>query len=123
MDLELQRSLVESALEVPLTKGATWCVLSRRWFDAFAHYVGLRGVAQSGAHPGRMFSAELLAGKELKEGLLEGEDYVVVPREAFVLLHGWYHGSDAISRTVIEEGEASKVMLRVEVYLLKLRIV
>ncbi len=123
MDLELQRSLVESALEVPLMKGATWCVLSRKWYDAFRHFVGLHGATQSGAHPGRMFCGELLAGKELKEGLQEGEDYVVVPRGVFELLHGWYQGSDAITRVVIEEGEGSKAMLRVEVYLLKLRIV
>lgn len=68
--------------------------------------------------------AELLDGGEssaLKPGLQEGQDYALVPMQVFELLRGWFGGNAAIERFVIEEGEKAK-LLRVEVYLLKLRV-
>ena len=59
--------------------------------------------------------------EQLKPKLMEATDYVVVPRTVWDLLVEWYGGGPPICRFVIEEGKETK-LLRVEVYLLKLRI-
>jgi hypothetical protein len=126
MDVVLQRTLVESALEnCPLVKGATWCVMNKTWFDTFASFVSLNGAAQMQVSPGRITDDQLLEpdGTTLKAGLQEGEHYILIPKNVQELIHGWYGGSGPILRHVIEEGEGSKAILRVEVYLLKLRVV
>ncbi len=117
---------MESALESSaLVKGACWCVIDKSFWDAFCGFVGLHGAVQTGVAPGLLTHHQMLDhdGKSLKPGLQEGEHYVLVPKNVFDMLKGWYGGHGPIERFVIEEGEGSKAMLRVEVYLLKLRIV
>ena len=74
------------------------------------------------APPGRLFAHDILTGAVLKEDLVENEQYVLLPRAVWALLDSWYGGGDcAVIRSVIQEGTYNK-SLRVEVYLLRVRI-
>jgi ubiquitin carboxyl-terminal hydrolase 4/11/15 len=58
---------------------------------------------------------------DLKQGLIEGEDFVLVPEAAYVMLEGWYGGGPRFPRSVIQRGSASKEIM-VELYPIRIRI-
>lgn len=131
-----QRSSIKEALQHNLRTGDTWYLIDARWYRHWTLYVqwdeegGATGAPAAADEPsqppGPIDNSELMAGPsaaavppKLKR-LQEGEDYVLVPRPAWELLHQWYSGGPEIPRMVIEEGISKKK--RVEVYPLSLRL-
>ncbi|KAM7257841.1 hypothetical protein ACFE04_013582 [Oxalis oulophora] len=60
-------------------------------------------------------------GTEIQESLLEGRDYVLLPKEVWNRLHLWYGGGPKLERKVISSG-LSQTELAVEVYPLRLQL-
>ncbi|XP_051825318.1 ubiquitin carboxyl-terminal hydrolase 11 [Antechinus flavipes] len=122
--LESQRRLVEdgeSGRERPLRPGESWFLVEQHWYQQWEAYVRA-GDQDSSAFPGPVNNAELFEDQEtwrLKERLVEGEDYVLLPAMAWHLLVNWYGlepGQPPIERKVVELPSTHKV----EVYLVEL---
>ena len=72
----------------------------------------------------KQLSYYILGTTKLKEHLLEGADYKVLPKNGWQKLVEWYTleaGQEPIERTVIEHGIYTKEA-KVEVYLLELKL-
>ncbi|XP_039878504.1 ubiquitin carboxyl-terminal hydrolase 11-like [Simochromis diagramma] len=91
--LETQRREIESLLrECELRAGESWYVVDRRWFDQWKEFVET-GDQNSTSFPGQIDNAELfedLDSYHLKDRLVEDEDFVLVPAEAWHKLLSWY---------------------------------
>uniref|UniRef100_F6V309 ubiquitinyl hydrolase 1 n=1 Tax=Ornithorhynchus anatinus TaxID=9258 RepID=F6V309_ORNAN len=115
--LESQRWQVEngeSGRERPLRPGESWFLLEQHWYQQWEAYVQ-SGDQESSTFPGRINNAELFEDQEswrLKERLVEGEDYILVPAEVWHKLLSWYgleHGQPPIERKVVELPSTQKV--------------
>ncbi|KAF3696383.1 Ubiquitin carboxyl-terminal hydrolase 15 [Channa argus] len=91
--LETQRREIESLLrECELRAGDSWYVIDHRWFQQWKEFVEI-GDQNSSSFPGHIDNAELfedLDSYHLKERLVEDEDFVLVPAEAWHKLLAWY---------------------------------
>ncbi|XP_023573530.1 ubiquitin carboxyl-terminal hydrolase 11 isoform X1 [Octodon degus] len=114
----------ESGRERPLRAGESWFLVEQRWYKQWEVYVQ-GGDQDASTFPGCINNAELFEDQInycLKEGLMEGEDYVLLPAAAWHYLVSWYgleHGQPPIERKVIELYNIPKV----EVYPVKLVLV
>uniref|UniRef100_A0A7N8YNP7 Ubiquitin carboxyl-terminal hydrolase n=1 Tax=Mastacembelus armatus TaxID=205130 RepID=A0A7N8YNP7_9TELE len=91
--LETQRREIESLLrECELRVGDSWYVVEHRWFEQWKEFVET-GDQNSPSFPGQINNTELfedLDSYHLKERLVENEDFVLVPAEAWHKLQAWY---------------------------------
>lgn len=114
----------ESGRERSLRAGESWFLVEQRWYNQWEAYVQ-GGDQDASTFPGCINNAELFEDQinwRLKEGLLEGEDYVLLPAAAWRCLVSWYgieHGQPPIERKVIELPDIQKV----EVYPIELLLV
>uniref|UniRef100_A0A667XQ14 ubiquitinyl hydrolase 1 n=1 Tax=Myripristis murdjan TaxID=586833 RepID=A0A667XQ14_9TELE len=116
--LETQRREVESLLrDCELRAGDSWYVVERRWYEQWKEFVET-GDQNSSSFPGQIDNTELfedLDSYHLKERLVENEDFVLVPAEAWHKLLAWYgmvDGQPALERKVVDLPST----LKVEVY-------
>lgn len=116
--LETQRREIESLLrECELRAGDSWYVVDRRWFEQWKEFVET-GDQNSSSFPGQIDNTELfedLDSYHLKERLVENEDFVLVPAEAWHKLLAWYGMVDeqpSLERKVVDLPST----LKVEVY-------
>uniref|UniRef100_A0A672ZZK1 Ubiquitin carboxyl-terminal hydrolase n=1 Tax=Sphaeramia orbicularis TaxID=375764 RepID=A0A672ZZK1_9TELE len=116
--LDTQRREVECLLRrCELRAGDSWYVLERRWFEQWKEFVE-SGDQNSSSFPGQIDNTELfedLDSYHLKERLVENEDFVLVPAEAWHKLLSWYgmvDGQPPLERKVVDLPST----LKVEVY-------
>lgn len=122
--LETQRREIECLLrESELQAGDSWYVVDRRWFEQWKEFVE-SGDQNSSSFPGQIDNAELfedLDSYHLKERLVENEDFMLVPAEAWHKLLLWYgkkDGQPALERKVVDLPSTLKVeVYPVEVFL------
>ncbi|XP_038864591.1 ubiquitin carboxyl-terminal hydrolase 11-like [Salvelinus namaycush] len=122
--LETQRKEIESLLqEHELRAGDTWYLLERRWYEQWKEYV-VTGDQNSSSFPGQIDNTELfeeLDSYHLKERLVENEDFVLIPAEAWRNLLAWYGMVDdqpALERKVVDLPSTVKVeVYPVEIFL------
>ncbi|EHH30681.1 Ubiquitin carboxyl-terminal hydrolase 11 [Macaca mulatta] len=99
-------------------------LVEKHWYKQWEAYVQ-GGDQDSSTFPGCINNATLFQDEinwRLKEGLVEGEDYVLLPAAAWHYLVSWYgleHGQPPIERKVIELPNIQKV----EVYPVELLLV
>ncbi|XP_047679014.1 ubiquitin carboxyl-terminal hydrolase 11 isoform X2 [Tachysurus fulvidraco] len=116
--LETQQREIESLVQnQELRLGDCWYLVSRRWFGLWSEYVK-SGDQNSLLFPGKIDNTELfddLDSYRLKLGLVESEDFILVPSEAWRKLLSWYGMADdqpALERKVIDLPS----VLKVEIY-------
>nr|ASV49479.1 ubiquitin specific protease 11 [Siniperca chuatsi] len=116
--LETQRREIESLLrECELRAGDSWYVVERRWYEQWKEFVETRD-QNSSSFPGQIDNTELfedLDSYHLKERLVENEDFMLVPAEAWHKLLAWYgmvDGQPPLERKVVDLPST----LKVEVY-------
>uniref|UniRef100_A0A4W5K8Z5 Ubiquitin carboxyl-terminal hydrolase n=1 Tax=Hucho hucho TaxID=62062 RepID=A0A4W5K8Z5_9TELE len=116
--LETQRKEIESLLqEHELRAGDTWYLVERRWYEQWKEYVET-GDQNSSSFPGQIDNTELfeeLDSYHLKEHLVENEDFVLIPAEAWHKLLAWYgmvEVQPALERKVVDMPS----LVKVEVY-------
>ncbi|KAM3618374.1 uncharacterized protein V6R79_019730 [Siganus canaliculatus] len=116
--LETQRREIESLLrQCELRAGDSWYVVERRWYEQWKEFVET-GDQNSSSFPGQIDNTELfedLDSFHLKERLVENEDFVLVPAEAWHQLLSWYgmvDGQPPLERKVVDLPST----LKVEVY-------
>ncbi|TDH11101.1 hypothetical protein EPR50_G00082260 [Perca flavescens] len=116
--LETQRREIESLLrESELRAGDSWYVVERRWYEQWKEFVET-GDQNSSSFPGQIDNTELfedLDSFHLKERLVENEDFMLVPAEAWHRLLAWYgtvDGQPPLERKVVDLPST----LKVEVY-------
>ncbi|KAJ8257762.1 hypothetical protein GJAV_G00189410 [Gymnothorax javanicus] len=116
--LETQRREIEALLRNhDLRAGDSWYLLERRWHEQWKEYVET-GDQNSSSFPGEIDNTELfeeLESYRLKERLVENEDFVLIPAEAWHMLLGWYGmvaDQPALERKVVDLPST----LKVEVY-------
>ncbi|XP_026879359.2 ubiquitin carboxyl-terminal hydrolase 11 [Electrophorus electricus] len=122
--LETQQRDIESLLlEHELRVGDSWYLVGNRWFDLWKEYV-TAGDQNAPSFPGHIDNTELyedLDSYRLKERLVENEDFVLVPAEAWRKLLSWYGLVDdqpPLERKVIDLPSTVKVEIYpVEVFL------
>ncbi|XP_023587656.1 ubiquitin carboxyl-terminal hydrolase 11 isoform X1 [Trichechus manatus latirostris] len=115
--LESQRRQIEnseSGRERPLQAGESWFLVEQHWYKQWEVYVQ-GGDQDSSTFPGCINNAKLFEDQvnwNLKKGLVEGEDYVLLPAAAWHYLVSWYglkHGQPPIERKVVELPGIQKV--------------
>ena len=129
-----QRAQVKDALEAARMRlGDTYYVVSQKWWASWRQYVGydqgLEGSLEqlsvsgaSAAEPGPVGNEPLsFASPEgdrfLKVGLVEHDDYALVPAPVWSALEGWYGGGPAYPVRVVQGASSAEVY--VEVYPLR----
>ncbi|XP_040121742.1 ubiquitin carboxyl-terminal hydrolase 11 isoform X5 [Oryx dammah] len=124
LGLESQRRQIENGRGRPLQVGESWFLVGQHWYKQWEVYVQ-GGDRDSSTFPGCINNAELFEDQvnwRLKKGLVEGEDYVLLPAAAWHYLVNWYgleHGQPPIERKVVELPSIHKV----EVYSVELLLV
>lgn len=105
--------------------GETWYLLESDWYHRFQQFIGLEDPDGMVCHPGPIDNSALLDNQgDLKKGLLEHDDYVLITENVWKKLHSWYgivKGQTPIVRKVIPIGMFSQTFV-VEIYLLELKI-
>nr|XP_020515702.2 ubiquitin carboxyl-terminal hydrolase 11 [Labrus bergylta] len=116
--LETQRRDILSLLrDTELRAGDSWYVVERRWYEQWKEFVET-GDQNSSSFPGQIDNTELfedLDSYHLKERLVENEDFMLVPADAWHKLLVWYGVVDAqppLERKVVDLPST----LKVEVY-------
>ncbi|XP_042639358.1 ubiquitin carboxyl-terminal hydrolase 11 [Orycteropus afer afer] len=116
-DLESQWCQIEnseSGRERPLRAGESWFLVEQHWYKQWEVYVQ-GGDQDSSTFPGCINNAKLFEDPvnwHLKKGLVEGEDYVLLPAAAWHYLVSWYglkHGQPPIERKVVELPSIQKI--------------
>ncbi|XP_075993530.1 ubiquitin carboxyl-terminal hydrolase 11 isoform X2 [Genypterus blacodes] len=115
--LETQRGEVQTLLrDRQLRAGDSWYVLERRWFEQWKEFVEKGD--QNSFPPGHIDNSKLfedLDSYHLKKHLVENEDFVLLPAEAWHKLWSWYgleDGQPPLERKVVDLPST----LKVEVY-------
>ncbi|XP_026947165.1 ubiquitin carboxyl-terminal hydrolase 11 isoform X9 [Sagmatias obliquidens] len=125
--LESQRRQIENGENGrghPLRAGESWFLVEQHWYKQWEVYVQ-GGDQDPSTFPGCINNAELFEDQvnwRLKKGLVEGEDYVLLPAAAWHYLVNWYgleHGQPPIERKVVELSNIQKV----EVYPVELLLI
>uniref|UniRef100_A0A8C7I8J9 Ubiquitin carboxyl-terminal hydrolase n=1 Tax=Oncorhynchus kisutch TaxID=8019 RepID=A0A8C7I8J9_ONCKI len=113
---------LSSPMELFLTNTCRYLV-ERRWYEQWKEYV-VTGDQNSSSFPGQIDNTELfeeLDSYHLKERLVENEDFVLIPAEAWCNLLAWYGMVDdqpALERKVVDLPSTVKVeVYPVEIFL------
>eukprot|EP01018_Ginkgo_biloba_P035441 Gb_06866 [translate_table: standard] len=142
------RDITEAA-EAHLKEGDTVYLLNYRWWKEWVEYVGQDVTStaskESNVHcsksyehassisktPPSIDNSELVwdhtyedvnVEPELRDTLMEGRDYILLPQDVWRQFHKWYGGGPTLARKVITSG-SSQEDLTVEVYPLRLRLI
>ena len=108
------KATVKTGLGAAMKQGAVWFPLATKWFVAWKAYVDWENEwseAERGPrptdmlqslHPGPIDNTPLLGtvGDELRPGLAENVDYVLLPRDAYRDLAQAFGGGPALGRVV-----------------------
>uniref|UniRef100_H3BXI0 Ubiquitin carboxyl-terminal hydrolase n=1 Tax=Tetraodon nigroviridis TaxID=99883 RepID=H3BXI0_TETNG len=120
--LETQRREIDSLLrQCELRAGDAWYMVECRWYEQWKQFVET-GDQNSSSFPGQIDNTELfedLDSYHIKERLVENEDFVLVPAEAWHKLLSWYgmvDGQPPLERKVVDLPSTVKV----EVYPIEL---
>ncbi|KAJ8393506.1 hypothetical protein AAFF_G00059790 [Aldrovandia affinis] len=122
--LETQRREIEALVQNhDLRAGDSWYLVERRWYEQWKEYVET-GDQNSSSFPGQIDNTELfeeLESYHLKERLVENEDFVLIPAEAWHKLLAWYGivaDQPALERKVVDLPSTVKVeVYPVEIFL------
>uniref|UniRef100_A0A8C9QT14 Ubiquitin carboxyl-terminal hydrolase n=1 Tax=Scleropages formosus TaxID=113540 RepID=A0A8C9QT14_SCLFO len=122
--LETQRREIEALVQHhELRAGDSWYMLERRWYDQWKEYVET-GDQNSSSFPGQIDNTELFEDLEsyhLKDRLVENEDFVLIPAEAWHKLLAWYDmlpDQPPLERKVVDLPSTVKVeVYPVEIFL------
>lgn len=123
-DLDEQWRQIGNGRERPLRAGESWFLVEKHWYKQWEVYVK-GGDQDASTFPGCINNAGLFEDQiswHLRERLLEGDDYVLLPAPAWNYMVSWYglmDGQPPIERKVIELPGIRKV----EVYPLELLLV
>ncbi|CAM9501782.1 unnamed protein product, partial [Hapterophycus canaliculatus] len=74
------------------------------------------------AGPGPIDNRALGQGRELREDMMEGEDYVLLLNRAYELLEAWYGGGPHFKRWVVSLGSNTHTQLTVELFPVKFMV-
>lgn len=124
-DLSSQKRLVKSYMKDKLRANTFWYVISTDWFMRWKAYVGFDdedpSIVQNrtdeenqALHPGEIDNLPITSDEcdaELKKGLMEGEQYELVPESAWNKLVSWYGGGPAFKRAVLTRGGSAAGMM------------
>lgn len=124
-----------------LFENETWYVLSKRWWDSWRSYTGFdeseasadamdvddnsSGRAMRAARPRPIDNSELVAeaaSGQLRRGVQEYADFVLLPDGVWKVLCEWYGGGPALPRTVVAVGTGTSRELRIELFPLRLSV-
>ncbi len=126
----LQKEIVAGLMKKPLQVGDIWNLIDVKWYNQWKIYVGFdewntEYVGSPWHHPGQIDNSLLLIADtgELRPGLMDDLDYVLVPDEAWAMLNEWYgcNNGSRIARKVILQGMFTKHK-KVEVYYMGLKL-
>nr|TKR75027.1 ubiquitin carboxyl-terminal hydrolase 9-like isoform X3 [Populus alba] len=143
---EEEKQIVEELnreAERDLKEGNLYFVVSSRWFLKWERYVGqgfidnldngksLESQDLDVERPGPIDNSDIIEGGSVNEGdelelvraLLEGKDYVLVPKKAWEKLVQWYKGGPTLPRKMISQGVFNRKQFNVEVYPLRLKLI
>nr|XP_017253038.1 PREDICTED: ubiquitin carboxyl-terminal hydrolase 5 isoform X1 [Daucus carota subsp. sativus] len=127
---------ISIATESLTKEGDLFYLLTHRWWHNWLDYVdGLEVAADNNGftdfkRPSGINNYDLInrvttkgsdVCAELRDGLVEGTDYILLPKAVWNQLHAWYGGGPALARKVISSG-ISQTELSVEVYPLRLQL-
>ena len=123
------KDTIRDLLRTQLREGDKWYLISTTWFRKWKKYVGCINTISMGkpsAKPGPIDNSSLFeeGSEALKENLVDEQEYVLVPEEAWTKLVSWYglaEGQKPILRHVIKQGSFID-RLKVEVYLMNLKM-
>lgn len=103
----------------------TYYLLSKNWFDVWENYSKHHRIEK----PGKIDNEDLISDStlhstqpQLKLNLLEDEDYIVLSYKEWEYLHNLYAGGPALPRGVVIDGNESRSIKRLEVYLVNLEL-
>lgn len=123
-DLDQQWRQIGNGRERPLRAGESWFLVEKHWYKQWEAYVK-GGDQDASTFPGSINNSGLFEDQiswHLRERLVEGDDYVLLPAPAWNYLVSWYGLKDdqpPIERKVIELPGIRKV----EVYPIELLLV
>lgn len=132
-DLDEQIMKISGFLKRELKRGDKWYLVDIAWFKQWKKYVGYDDQTSKGqykAYPGPVDNSPLLKEVEdelqLKEHLIDEEDYILLPEDGWDFLVQIYGTLDSlkkntIQRKVIEQGMFVK-HCKVEIYLMTLKL-
>ncbi|XAR60858.1 Ubiquitinyl hydrolase 1 [Bertholletia excelsa] len=132
--------------EAHTKEGDTFYLITQRWWQDWLEYVNQNhaNITNGGASSERSDSVSLsnlkrppaidnydlineatpedsAVGMELRDTLVEGTDYILLPQDVWNQLYAWYGGGPTLARKVINSG-ISQTELAVEVYPLRLQL-
>ncbi|XP_077593564.1 ubiquitin carboxyl-terminal hydrolase 11 isoform X1 [Stigmatopora nigra] len=121
--LDSQRREIECLLrDCELRNGDSWFMVAQRWYEQWKEFV--ESGDQDSLCPGEIDNTELfddLESYRLKERLVENEDFVLLPAEAWHKLRCWYGMADQqppLERKVVDLPSTLKVEIYpVEIFL------
>lgn len=132
-DLDEQIMKISGFLKRELKRGDKWYLVDIAWFKQWKKYVGYGEQTSKGlykVYPGPVDNSPLLKEVEdelqLKEHLIDEEDYILLPEDGWDFLVQIYGTLDSlkkntIQRKVIEQGVFVK-HCKVEIYLMTLKL-
>ncbi|XP_047968134.1 ubiquitin carboxyl-terminal hydrolase 5-like isoform X7 [Salvia hispanica] len=135
---------ISVAAEAQTKVGDTFYLITQRWWQNWLEYVNQTSIVNdesSSEHQGAVnlsalkkpscidnsdlideaVSEDSAMGIELHDTLVEGTDYILLPKEVWNKMHSWYGGGPVLARKVINTG-LSQTELSVEVYPLRLEL-
>uniref|UniRef100_H2ZLN3 ubiquitinyl hydrolase 1 n=1 Tax=Ciona savignyi TaxID=51511 RepID=H2ZLN3_CIOSA len=118
------RGWMQRASQSELTPGETWYIASGKWWQQWKLHTQYDRLSKStptnvDPSPGPINNLDILAeesklstltdeGGRLREGLVEGSDFVVLPAQVWKALHHWYGGSPVLPRIVPAPNKGEK---------------
>lgn len=80
-----------NAADTNMKNGDKWNLIPFKWWRMFQGWVKYDDDEEAGSwqQPSAIDNSELLENGELKQGLLEGQDFSLVPASAWSLLTSW----------------------------------
>eukprot|EP01041_Mallomonas_annulata_P002523 gene2523-4905_t len=110
-----QKLQIRNLISAPLKEGDTWYVVATEWYSIWEQYVDNE---DSAMNPGPIKNDSIISienPSQLKENLLEQQDYVLLPQKAYDILFEYYGGGPPLPRKVISVG-SSHAALQIEIY-------
>nr|GMC59631.1 ubiquitin carboxyl-terminal hydrolase 5 [Ipomoea batatas]GME14812.1 ubiquitin carboxyl-terminal hydrolase 5 [Ipomoea batatas] len=131
---------ISISAEAQTKEGDTFYLITQRWWHEWLEYVNqnqINGLNDGSAsehcalkRPSSIDNSDIIyeatsessvMGIELRDTLVEGTDYILLPQEVWNQLYTWYGGGPILARKVISSG-LSQTELAVEVYPLRLQL-
>eukprot|EP01038_Epipyxis_sp_PR26KG_P005667 gene5667-7824_t len=132
--LNKERDYIKTAMKVRLSSGSSWCAISADWFTRWKQFVDFDMNLSKNAfdssenctdyHPGPIDNSMLVGNypEELKKGIVEDVDYVLIPEHAADILYKAYTGGPKFAREVINIGPPYSVVLQVNLFPIRVEI-